>query len=225
MNSLSVTAAKTGKKLLMKRLLFLLSFPLFLFGSTISTQITFTGEPFVSLRTITQAFNTIGYKLDIESLSVQNSVGDLRGTLMGNKPFDPAVLAENLKEQSIRIDLAHFDGQMLTLGLDTQKALWNVPLLGRDEGTELKRSSSAQWFRVDEGQRIRIQSPYGSDWYPEIAVMDASMHMLYSLRSPSPEDEFRFELPSGAYYLKLSNTQGMKVLREGMWIESISPGQ
>lgn len=209
----------------MKRFIFLFSFPLFLFGTTINTQITFTGEPMVSLRTITQAFNAVGYKLEVESLSVENSVGDLRGTALGNKPFDPAVLAENLKEQNIRIDLAHLDGHILALGLDTQKALWNIPLLGSDEGFELKRSIGAQWFRVDEGQHIRIQSPYGSDWYPEIAVLDASMHMLYSLRSPTSEDEFRFELPSGGSYLKLSNTQGMKVLREGMWIESMSPEQ
>lgn len=222
---MSITAGKAGKQLLMKRFIFLFSFPLFLFGTTISTQITFTGEPMVSLRTIVQAFNAIGYKLDVESLSVQSSTGDLRATVMGNRPFDPAVLAENLKEQNIRIDLAHLDGNILTLGLDTQKALWNIPLLGSDEGTELKRSGNAQWFRVDEGQHIRIQSPYGSDWYPEIAVLDASMHMLYSLRSLSSEDEFRFELPSGGSYLKLSNTQGMKVLREGMWIESMSPGR
>ncbi|MDD2951093.1 MAG: hypothetical protein PHU29_09920 [Sulfuricurvum sp.] len=209
----------------MKRLFLFLFFPYILWGYSINTQITFTGEPMVSLRTITQAFNILGYKFDISALSVQNGYGNIEGIASGNRVFTPEVLGENLKEQGIQIDSAHADQNGLILVLNTQSAIWNTTLLGSDEGSELKRVNSAQWFRVEQGQNIRIVAPYTSKWYPEIAVLDISMHVLDSFRSLEPKDEYQFELPQNAYYLKISNAQGMKVIREGMWIESMSQGR
>ncbi len=209
----------------MKHYIPFLLIPSILFGVSINTQIGFTGEPTVSLRTITQAFNAIGYRFDVKLLTVDNGRGELQGSAVGNRTFMPAVLGENLKEQGIRIDSAHVDQNGIALIVNTQNALWSVPLLGSDEGTELKRMNGAQWLRVEEGQSIRIQPPYAGKWYPEIAVLDASMHLLASYRSLEPKEEFQSELPPAAYYLKISNIQGMKVLKEGMWIESMSLGR
>lgn len=209
----------------MKRFFPFLLAPSILLGVSITTQIEFTGEPAVSLRIITQAFNAIGYRFDVRALSVEHGAGEVQGIAVGNKTFTPAVLGENLKEQGVRIESAHADQNGLSLVINTQNALWNAPLLGRDEGSELKRINSAQWFRVEEGQTIRIQPPYAGKWYPEIAVLDSSMHLLSSYRSLEPKEEFQFELPPASYYLKISNAQGMKVLKEGMWIESMSPGR
>jgi len=210
----------------MKRLLILFCTPLLLLGDSINTNITFTGDLRVSIRTITQAFSTLGYRVDIDSLRIQEDKGILNATVISNKVLTPSLLAENLQEQNIRIEKAHFDPKKgLSLLLDTRNAIWNTVVLGRDEGTELKRVSTAQWFRVEEAQHIRIEPPYVGKWYPEIAVFDGAMNLLSSFRSLDTKEEFRFELPKGAYYLKISNAQGMKVLKEGMWIESITSGR
>ena len=163
--------------------------------------------------------------MDIDTLDIKNNSGELSATAIGNKLFNPTALSENLKEQGIKIEKAHLDKSDLTMTLDTQSGEWNVPLLGSDEGVELKRVNVAQWFRVEAGQHIRIEPPYVGKWYPDVAVLDISMSLLSSFRSLEPKEELVFELPQGAYYLKISNAQGMKVLREGMWIESLSPGR
>ena len=225
MNSLNATAEKTGKLSPMKHFAPLVCFPFLLFGSSVNTEIVFTGEPTVSVRTIMQAFNAIGYKFEVETFIVESGSGKLLGTAIGNKAFNPPALGENLKEQGIKIERAHMDDKGLILTLDTQKALWNTPLLGSDEGSELKRVNTPQWFRVEEGQNIRIEPPYTGKWYPDIAVLDVSMQVLSSFRSTEPKEELQFELPKGSYYLKVSNAQGMKVLKEGTWIESMSPGR
>lgn len=209
----------------MKRFATFLCFPFILFGASLKTEISFTGEPMVSVRTITQAFNGVGYKLELEELIVESGSGKLLGSAIGNKTFNPAALGENLKEQGIRIERAHVDSNSLTLTLDTRHAIWNTPLLGSDEGSELKRVNAPQWFRVEEGQHIRIEPPYTGKWYPDIAVLDVSMQILSSFRSSDPKEELEFELPIGAYYLKISNAHGMKVLKEGTWIESMSQGR
>lgn len=225
MNLLSLTAGKTGKPHGMKRFVTFMCFPFILFGASLNTKISFTGEPMVSVRTITQAFNAVGYKLELEELIIESGSGKLLGSAIGNKAFSPAALGENFKEQGIRIERAHVDNNALTLTLDTQNAIWNTPLLGSDEGSELKRTNTPQWFRVEEGQHIRIEPPYTGKWYPDIAVLDVSMQILSSFRSSEPKEELEFELPIGGYYLKVSNAQGMKVLKEGTWIESMSPGR
>lgn len=163
--------------------------------------------------------------MEIDTLDVQKNRGELSGSAIGNKIFNPTALSENLKEQGIRIEKAHLEKNILVMVLDTQSARWNIPLLGSDEGVELKRVNAAQWFRVEEGQHIRIEPPYPGKWYPDVCVLDVSMSLLSSFRSLEPKEELEFELPKGAYYLKISNAQGMKVLKEGMWIESMSPGR
>lgn len=194
-------------------------------AATINVQIRWEGEGLNALRTLTQSFNSIGYKLEIESLVYENSQGEIEAKALGNRAFAPSILAENLKEQGIVISHARYEGEKLTLSVQTQNGFWNIPLLGADEGIELKKASTPQWFRVEENQNIRIEPPYAGKWYPDIAVLDAQMGILSSYRSLEPKEEFQFELPAGSRYLKVSNAQGMKALKEGMWIESLSPGR
>lgn len=207
---------------MIERFFSLFCIPLFLFGGSLKTQITFIGEPTLSLRTITHSFNSQGYKLEIDSFTTQNNTGELSATATGNKPFNAAVLDENLKDEGIRIEKMYSDRGELFLVLNTENAIWNLPLLEGDDGSEVKRVSNAQWFRLERSKSIRIQPPYVGKWYPDIAIYNRSMGVLSSFRATEPKGEFQFELPPEAYYLKISNAQGMKVLKEGMWIESMS---
>lgn len=210
---------------MIERFFLLFYIPLFLFGGSLKTQIIFIGDPTVSLRTITQSFNSLGYKLEIDSFATQYNAGVLSAMVTGNKPFNAAVLDENLKNEGIRIEKMYSDRGELVLMLNTENAIWNLPLLEGDDGSELKRVSHAQWFRIEGSKSIRIQPPYIGKWYPDIAVYNRSMGVLSSFRATEPKGEFQFELPPEAYYLKISNAQGMKVLKEGMWIESMSMGE
>ncbi|HEX5328745.1 hypothetical protein [Sulfuricurvum sp.] len=205
----------------MKQLVLLLLSPFLLIGGSINTRISFTSHPQTALRTITSAFNAIGYRLDINSFIIDKNSGELNAIAIGTKPFNANALGENLKEQAIRIEKARMDQNTLYLELDTQNASWNVPVLGEDEGVELKRVSVPQWFRFESAGSIRIQPPYSGRWYPDIAVFNSDMELLSSFRSTEPKEEFESTLPDGALYLKVSNAQGMKMMKEGMWIESV----
>lgn len=212
----------------MMKLKTIVFFPALLFAlqpNTIQTQIAFSGEPMAAIKAIMQGFNAVGYKFEVNALSLENSYGELHGSAVGIKPLSVGVLGENLAEEGIVLESSGLEKGVLTLRLNTENAVWNAPLIGSDEGAELQRASSAQWFRVQSGQTIRMEPPYVGKWYPDIAVLDASMRVLYSFRSPKAKDELELELPDGAYYLKVSNVWGMKVLKEGMWIESITPGR
>lgn len=209
----------------MKFWLLWVSFVSFALASSFNVQVRFEGEGLSTLRILSHAFNSLGYKLEIESFLYENAQGELEAKALGNRVFNPSILAENLKEQGIVIAHARHESEKLTLTLYSQNALWNMPLLGSDEGIELKKVSTAQWFRVEAGQTIRIEPPYAGKWYPDIAVLDSQMGILSSYRSLEVKEGLQFELPSGACYLKLSNAQGMKLLKEGMWVESMSPGR
>lgn len=212
----------------MRRLITLLFFPVFAFAlqpNHLPTQIAFSGEPAVAVKTIQYSFNAIGYKFEINGLIVHNLEGEFSGTAVGMRAFNIAALSENLQDAGIAVESAGLEGGTLKLRLNAKNAVWNTPVIGSDEGAELQRTSAAQWFRVQGGQTIRIEPPFVSKWYPDIAVLDASMQVLYSFRSPKAKEELELQLPEGAYYLKVSNIWGMKVLKEGMWIESITPGR
>lgn len=210
----------------MNRFLLLLACPLFLYAGSLKTHITFTGDASISVRTLTQAFNVLGYKLDISSFSIRNNIGELNAVATGNRAFSEIALSEKLKEEGIKIEKSGFETGELVLILNTEDAFWNAPTLSVEEnGVELKRTNVPQWFRVHNVQKIRIQPPYTGKWYPDIALFDRSLHLISSLRETKPNGELELEIPSGSYYLKLSNAQGMKLLKEGMWIEAIDPAR
>ena len=185
----------------------------------------FTGDSSVAIKSLSQGFGSLGYRLDVESVSVDGLRGDLNGNAVGIRPFSADVLSENLKETGMRVGSLALKQGSLRISADTQQSVWNVPYIGPDEGVELQKTASTQWFRIEDGQNIRIQAPYNGRWYPDVAVLDSSMEVLYSLRSKKAKEELELELPGGARYLKVSNLNGMKVMQEGMWIESVSRGR
>ncbi len=206
----------------------LLFFPLIAFAAQpnqIRTEIGFSGGPVVALKTIQRSFNAAGYKFDVDAMSLENGKSVMSGRAVGMRAFSPEVFIENLKEEGMAIESIASIQSVLTMTLNAENSVWNAPLIASDDGIQLERSSSAQWFRVENAQTIRIESPYVGKWYPDVAVLDASLRVLYSHRSLKAIEHFEIELPEGACYLKVSNVWGMKVLKEGMWIESISPGR
>lgn len=212
----------------MKRLFWLVFFPVMIWAAPpvqFKTQIAFSGEPSVAVKSILHTFSALGYRLDIGTFSTNKSSGVLEGMVSGIKPFTPEVFIENLKEEGMVINTVRVERGTFVLNVNAEKGIWTAPLIGKDEGVELQKSATSQWFRVEEDQTIRIQSPYVSKWYPEIAILNSSMEVLYSSRLGKAEDQIEIPLPSGAAFLKVSNTYGMKVLPAGMWVESLSEGR
>lgn len=191
----------------------------------LKTHIELRAEPLPALTALISTFNTLGYKIQIDSLSTSESVMQIDAVLIGIKPFNSAILAEHFQENGLKLTHGRVNQGKLELAIDATAAVWNVPLLNADEGIELQRSSTPYWFRVEPGQVVSIQAPYGGKWYPDISVLDGSMRLLSSYRSEKNHDDLKLPLPEGAYYLKISNTYGMKALKEGMWVESMSDGR
>lgn len=204
--------------------IFLLT-PLVLLAVQFKVHIDLTGDPLVGITTFSHTLNTLGYKYQIDTFSTQNSLTAMDGTVIGAKPFTASVLTENIQDEGIKLLYARMNHGTMELGIDVTSAVWNIQALGIDEGAQMPRSILPYWFRVESAQEIHIDPPYGGKWYPDVSVLDASMHVLSTYRSDKSMDELKFSLPDGSYYLKVSNTNGMKLLREGMWIESISLGR
>lgn len=191
----------------------------------IAAQIAFEGEPAVALKTLHNGFSAVGYRLDVRSFSVRNGEGEILAEAHGIRPFDAAAFAENMAEEGVLVLNEGSSKGVLKVRVNARNGVWNVPLIAPEEGAQLERSALPRWFGVEEGQTIRIESPYIGKWYPDVTVLDASMNVLVSLRLEVPKEEYAFDLPPGARYLKVSNTWGMKALREGTWVESKSPGR
>lgn len=208
-----------------RTLAILLLTPLVVLAVQFKVHIELSGDPLVGITTFSHTLNALGYKYQIETLSTQNSLTNIDGTAIGLKSLIPSALTENLQDEGIKLLYARMNHGTLELGIDVTSAVWNIQALGVDEGAQMPRSNLPYWFRVESVQEIHVEPPYGGKWYPDVSVLDASMHVLSTYRSDKNMDELKFSLPDGSYYLKVSNTNGMKVLREGMWVESMSLGR
>lgn len=163
---------------------------------------------------------SMGFKVHMHRFRSTNEVTELDLVLHGKKQLDTKEFVEELSGH--QITLLNKQGM---IALDASQALWNVPAITADEGVQFDRTNVASWFRVNNTLGITIEAPYGSKWYPEIAVLDERMQPLVSIKESAFKDEMTFQLPEHAMYLKVSNTNGMKMLKEGMWIESANSEQ
>ncbi|MDP2078424.1 MAG: hypothetical protein Q8J85_10305 [Sulfuricurvum sp.] len=163
---------------------------------------------------------SMGFKVHMHRFSSTNEVTELDLVLHGKKQLNTKEFVEELSLH--QITALNKQGMIV---LDASQALWNVPAITADEGAQVDRSNLDSWFRVNNTFSIRIEAPYGHKWYPEIAVLDEKMQTLVSVKESTYKDEMTFQLPEHAMYLKVSNVNGMKMLKEGMWIESANSDQ
>ncbi len=175
----------------------------------------------VATKIIIGALNTMGQRVNLYRYvdNVQNI--EMEMTLSGRKAFDPKSFKEHLGESGIILTKGSVKNKSWNLELEGGSVIWNIPSITLDEGAQVGKSPFPSWYKVNGVQAISIEPPYSGHWYPDIAAMDASMNVLGSLRIFTPRDQMSFSLPEGSIYLKVSSTNGMKLLKEGMWIESM----
>jgi len=175
----------------------------------------------LSTKIILQALQTTGQKVKIIQ-TVRDEQGiHLELIASGIKPFEGRYFSEILSENGILLTKATVKEKKWLLLLDASQSRWDIPKVSPDEGSGMDKSSNASWFRVDESSALTIEAPYAGKWYPEIALFDASMTVLESVREFTPKARLDFSLPQGATYLKVSNSNGMKLLKEGTYIEHL----
>ena len=169
---------------------------------------------------VQHVLGSMGYKANIHRLSNADEAVEMDIVLYAKKQFDPKLFVEELSLHQIVLSNGQTKNQQGTIELDASDALWNVPAITQDEGAQIERTNVASWFKVNNTSAVTIEAPYGHKWYPEIAVLDNTMQPLISIRESISQESMTFPLPEHAMYLKVSNTNGMKMLKDGMWIES-----
>lgn len=179
----------------------------------------------LSTKIISSVLGSMGFKSDVYRFNSMDTNVAMDLTLRGKKSFDSKDFIEALREHQIMGQVGQLKNKQWAIALDASQAVWNIPAITEDEGAQIDRSNVASWFNVNKASAITVEAPYGSKWYPEIAVLDARMQALVSIKEPTFKDRMTFQLPEHAMYLKVSNTNGMKMLREGMWIESANDEQ
>jgi hypothetical protein len=167
----------------------------------------------------------MGLKSDIHHFINTDGIVEIDCTLYGKKVFDPRGFSDALSEHQITLKSGQFKNKQWIVGLDASRAFWNLTSISEDEGAQLERRALPYWFVVNKAQGISIEAPYGSKWYPEIAIFDSNMQILASFRELKSQDELNFKLPENAMYLKVSNANGMKMLKEGTWIGCTNDAQ
>lgn len=173
----------------------------------------------VSTKILSSALQTMGQHVNIHRYENDGQTVEMDIILSGRKAFDPKYFGEFLRENGMAITKASLQNKNWYLEMDASDAVWNIPSITVDEGAQLEKSTLHHWYTVDQAKAISIEAPYGGKWYPDVAVMDSKMQVLVSFRAFTSRDQMSFALPEGAKYLKISSTNGMKLLKEGMWIE------
>lgn len=210
----------------MKSLIWIVFFTFSLIASDIKTEVAvrITHGTTLSTKIILQAFNTVGQRIDIHRYESDSEMTQIDILLSGRKVFDPKYFNEIVHANGMTITAGAMSKKKWTIEIDASSVLWQIPAITADESAQMEKSSVPLWFSVNQSRALTIEAPYGGRWYPDIAVLDANMEVLSSEHSFQPQERMSFALPEGAMYLKIANMNGMKLLKEGMFVEQNSNG-
>lgn len=205
----------------MKPLFWLLIFAVSLAAAEIKTdmQIRILNGNTVSTKVIYNALNTLGQRIIIHRYARDDVADQIEMSLNGRKAFEPKYFNEILRNNGMVITKGTVQNKKWTIEVDASSVLWQIPVISPDEGAQLERSAVPYWFLVNQSTEVAIEAPYGTKWYPDVALLDANMEVLNSFRVFRAQDKLSLKLPEGVMYLKIANTNGMKLLKEGMWVE------
>ncbi|MDD5210893.1 MAG: hypothetical protein PHV62_00630 [Sulfuricurvum sp.] len=211
----------------MKRLLYalLLTYSLALGDMKSDVHLTISQGGLLSSAIIQQVFGSMGFKADMHHFVSTDGMVEMDCTLYGKKAFDAKGFSAALSEHQIMIKFGQFKNKQWMIGLDASQAFWNLASISEDEGAQLEKRAFSYWFVVNKAQGISIEAPYGNKWYPEVAVFNRNMQVLASFREFKSHDRLNFKLPENAIYLKVSNANGMKMLKEGTWVGCANDAQ
>ena len=206
----------------MKRLAYalLLTFSWALADTKSDMNITIEQAGLLSNAIVQHVFTSMGFKVDIHRFVSTDGAVEMDCALYGKKVFDPRGFGDALSEHQIVVKSGQFKNKQWNIGLNATQAFWNLPPINEDEGMQMERRMLPYWFLVNKAQGISIEAPYGNKWYPDIAVFDSNMQILATFREFKSNDRLTFKLPQNAMYLKVSNANGMKILKEGTWVSS-----
>lgn len=204
----------------MKRLFYGLLLTFSLASADIKSDIHITIEQggLLSNAIIQQVLTSMGFKVDIHRFVSTDGVIEMDCTLYGKKVFDARGFSDVLSEHQIVVKSGQLKNKQWNIGLDATQAFWNLSAISEDEGAQLERRALPYWFVVNKAQGILIEAPYNNKWYPDIAIFDSNMQILATFREFKSNDRLIFKLPENAMYLKVSNANGMKMLKEGTWV-------
>ncbi len=182
-------------------------------GSTLSSKI------------ILQTLGAAGQRVTVHRYKSDSDTTLMELSLSGRKAFDPRNFSEILGENGLVLTKGTIRDKRWQMEFDASQIHWNIPAITPDEGSQMEKSFTSNWFTVNQASVISIEAPYGNKWYPDVAVLDSALRVLSSMREFTPREQLTFSLPEGAMYLKVSNANGMKLLKEGMWIEHGNEGR
>lgn len=198
--------------------------PVLLLGAEYKSSLNITMQHAnrVAARIIVQALTTLGQRFTIHRYDRDDQTVQMSISMNGTRPFEPKYFGEILRENALVVSKGSVKNNQWTIVLDASDLKWNVSAITPDEGAQMEKSALSSWFVINQATAINIEAPYSGKWYPDVAILDSNMEVLSSLREFKPQEKLTFALPSGAMYMKVSSTNGMKLLKEGMWIEHAS---
>lgn len=177
-----------------------------------------SGSPLFFVKIMGDTLRNIGYYRYVTQESTLNS-SEFTWSIVLTSEYatDPLILQKELQKSGCDIvDVQRNSATDWSYMIDMRDGYLNMPRLSDKEEVKLKRSLYAHWLNVSQIDKLRIYSSSRNHWYPYIAYYDNSLHLLKVIKRDSRRRNITLDMPSGAYYMKISDIYTLKNIKDGL---------
>ena len=177
-----------------------------------------SGSPLFFVKLMSETLRNIGYyRYVTTSSSLNSSAFEWNIALTSEYATDPIILQNELKKSgSFIIDIERKLATDWTYTIDMSGAFLNLQHLQAEEKVKLKHSLYAHWLDCSAVDFLSIKSTRRNNWYPYIALYDASLHLLKVIKEDTKHSSFKIEIPSVAKYIKISDMYTLKNVKDAL---------
>ena len=180
------------------------------------------GSPIFFVKLLADTLRSIGYYRYITKESNMNTSEFVWSVeLTSEYAIDPLIFKKELNKRGCEIvDISSNDPTSWSYQIDMKNAHLNVLKLLSTDSINLERSIYEKWLDVSEVAEIVIRSNAGNSWYPYIAFYDRSLRILKVNKIDSKTSRLRLDIPSDAFYLKISDLYTLKNIKNGLNLDA-----
>lgn len=199
------------------------------FGKPTKVYIDFKtgGNALFFTKLINDVMRSLGYYRYL-NLHASSSEEGFERSIMINSEYalDPVILSRVLEKIGCSItDIKRVDKSHWEYEIDISSAKLDVMSVNGSEKLTLRQSRSDYWLRLNDIDKIVLQSLRGNNWYPYVAFYDRELRLLKIFKKDVRTKKITFALPKDTVYIKISDIYQLANLRKGIKIISQGKGK
>ncbi len=178
-------------------------------------------DPIIFLKIINESLESMGYNYFLTNNALRDNSGFVWEIyLQTEHVVDPVAFGAALELRGCSVsNVVKNDDHYWFYDINSQNAYLSARKVEVGINTNLGKPLKPYWINIEGSKEINVNAHAGDKWFPDIVFFDKDLHVLADIKSDESAKQMKLKVPSGALYLKISDTFMLENIKRGLSLQ------